>query len=116
MVQLPLTREESDTLREVIESYLSDLRMEIADTDSMDFREGLKQRERFLTKLLKQLEPAPAPDWPSNTVSDTKGDGHGLPTARRRGEGSPDRCPARERGPGSGDPHAPSGHDLRWLN
>ena len=32
-------------LREVLENYLSDLRMEIADTDSMDFREGLKHRK-----------------------------------------------------------------------
>jgi hypothetical protein len=30
--------------------------MEIADTDSMDFREGLKEKEVFLKWLLHELE------------------------------------------------------------
>jgi len=32
---------------DVFESYVSDLRMEIADTDKFKFREGLKKRKRF---------------------------------------------------------------------
>lgn len=55
MVQLNLTAEEAAATGEVLESYLSDLRMEIADTDAMDFRERLKQREAFLKKLLGTL-------------------------------------------------------------
>jgi hypothetical protein len=46
----------------VLNSYLSDLRMEIANTDSMQFRENLKREEVFLKKLLQQLDaelPAP---------------------------------------------------------
>jgi hypothetical protein len=35
---------------------LSDLRMEIADTDSMQFRESLKREEVLLKKLLQQLD------------------------------------------------------------
>ena len=29
--------------------------MEIADTDNRDFREGLKKREAFLERLVKEL-------------------------------------------------------------
>jgi hypothetical protein len=32
--------------------------MEIADTDSMDFREQLKQREALLNQILSQLQEA----------------------------------------------------------
>jgi hypothetical protein len=35
-------------LCEILTSYPSDLQMEIASTDSMDFRVGLKEREMFL--------------------------------------------------------------------
>lgn len=48
-------------LREILTDYLSDLRMEIADTDSMDFREQLKRRREFVRELLDRLaqeEPA----------------------------------------------------------
>ena len=40
---------------EVLESYLSDLRMEIAGTDSVSFRENLKKTEAFLKGLLTRL-------------------------------------------------------------
>jgi len=55
MGQLTLTDEEAGTLRRVLEQYVSDLRMEIADTDSMDFRDQLKREETFLKKLIEQL-------------------------------------------------------------
>ncbi|PYP73005.1 MAG: hypothetical protein DMD36_00890 [Gemmatimonadetes bacterium] len=55
MRQLTLTDEEAGTLRRVLEQYVSDLRMEIADTDSMDFRDQLKREEAFLKKLIEQL-------------------------------------------------------------
>jgi hypothetical protein len=55
MVQLVLTAEEATLLGEILTSYLSDLRMEIADTEAMDFREALKQREVFLKRLLQTL-------------------------------------------------------------
>jgi hypothetical protein len=56
MVNVALTEAEATMLQEVIESYLSDLRMEIADTDSQDVREQLKKQEEFLKKLLGQLK------------------------------------------------------------
>ena len=55
MAQLTLTDQEAATLRRVLEQYVSDLRMEIADTDSMDFRDQLKREEAFLKKLIEQL-------------------------------------------------------------
>ena len=42
MIHLDITKEEKDILIEVLEEYISDLRMEVADTDNMDFREKLK--------------------------------------------------------------------------
>lgn len=56
MINLELTKEEKDILAMVLESYLSDLRMEIADTDSMDFRESLKKRKDVLKKVLETLQ------------------------------------------------------------
>jgi hypothetical protein len=58
MINLDLTKEEKDILAMVLESYLSDLRMEIADTDSMDFRESLKKRKDVLKKVLETVQHA----------------------------------------------------------
>jgi hypothetical protein len=60
VAQITMTQAEVAALREVLTSYLSDLRMEIADTDSMQFREDLKRREELLKKLLQQLDTAVA--------------------------------------------------------
>jgi hypothetical protein len=56
MPQIELVPEEIEMLQAILESCLSDLRMEISSTDSMDFREGLKKREVFLKKMLRELE------------------------------------------------------------
>ena len=55
MVQLELEPTDAEVLRLVVESYLSDLRMEIADTDSMDFREKLKARKAVLRKIVTMI-------------------------------------------------------------
>lgn len=55
MIELDLTPEEAETLRQVLDSYLSDLRMEIADTDRQDFREMLKERKGVILKVLEVL-------------------------------------------------------------
>jgi hypothetical protein len=55
-----LDPEEAKVLAEALAEYISDLRMEISNTDSMDFREGLKERERILKSLLERLGPPPA--------------------------------------------------------
>ena len=56
MAQITLTQEEVATLRRALSSYVSDLRMEIADTDSWQFRQNLKHEEVLLKKLMEQLD------------------------------------------------------------
>jgi hypothetical protein len=55
MVLINFRSEEIAILKEILESYLSDLRMEIADTDKKDFRDVLKKREKFLNELIDLL-------------------------------------------------------------
>lgn len=55
MIHLDITKEEKDILIEVLEEYISDLRMEVADTDNMDFREKLKNQEKVLKGILVTL-------------------------------------------------------------
>jgi hypothetical protein len=56
MLQLDLNDAEKTHLIEALESYLSDLRYEIADTDSQDFRERLKEKKAVLEKILTALK------------------------------------------------------------
>jgi hypothetical protein len=58
MLELDLSQEETTILRQVLEDYLSDLRMEIVDTENQDFREMLKRRKNALTKVLELLPAA----------------------------------------------------------
>lgn len=56
MFELRLTRGERDLLGEVLDSYLGDLRVQIANTDNFDFRENLKEKERTLARVLVALK------------------------------------------------------------
>ncbi len=56
MIHLDLTSEEQEVLRNTLESYLSDLRYEIADTDRLEFREQLKAKKAVLEKILAALQ------------------------------------------------------------
>lgn len=58
MARLDLTDEEASLLKEVLAEYVSDLRLEVGGTDSMDFREALKEKERILGGLIERLGPA----------------------------------------------------------
>jgi hypothetical protein len=53
---LELTSTEAEELRKALESYLSDLRIEIAGTDSWDFRQALKERKVVLNRVLEQAQ------------------------------------------------------------
>ena len=59
MLHLDLTTEEQQTLAYLLEECISDLRMEIVDTDSVDYKEMLKHRKHVLTKLLQALQAEP---------------------------------------------------------
>ncbi len=55
MTRIEFTTEEAQTLSEILESYLSDLRMEIAATENRDWRGIMKERESFIKDLLGRL-------------------------------------------------------------
>jgi hypothetical protein len=55
MPTLELDPREAAILAEVLTDYVSDLRMEVANTDSQDVRDELKAREEFLKDLLLRL-------------------------------------------------------------
>ncbi len=55
MIRIDLSEAEAATLQDVLDSYLSDLRMEIADTDRMDFREGLKKRKKVIEDVMGRI-------------------------------------------------------------
>lgn len=55
MAELLLTDEEEIMLKEILVSFLSDLRMEVADTDSKKYREELKKQEVFLKEIINRL-------------------------------------------------------------
>ncbi len=55
MVELKLTAAEAEMLRDALSQYVSDLRMEIANTDAQEVRESLKAEEAFLKRVLQQL-------------------------------------------------------------
>lgn len=56
MISLTLSTEERDLLQDVLSETISDLRMEIADTDSHEFRVKLHHREDLLKQLLSRLQ------------------------------------------------------------
>ncbi|MER3524928.1 MAG: hypothetical protein C4326_12990 [Ignavibacteria bacterium] len=53
-----LTHEEAAVLEEVLKEYLTELRMEIADTENYDFRQALKKKAEHLQIILSKLERA----------------------------------------------------------
>jgi hypothetical protein len=77
-MQLDLTTKEQETLIEILESYMLDLRMEIADTKRMDFREELKTKEQMLKKILdsvhESIEVHPTSDRTNQTEEEDSDD------------------------------------------
>ncbi len=55
MIQLELSDQERQILDETLQSYLSDLSYEIADTDLYDFREQLKAKRAVLEKIKEAI-------------------------------------------------------------
>lgn len=57
-MELELTARERELIVSALENYLSDLRMEIANTDALDYREMLRQRKEAVSRLLDALRGA----------------------------------------------------------
>ena len=55
MIQLELTTEEEQHLRDEVKKRLTELDHEIAHTDSMDFKDMLKRRRKTVQKFLEKL-------------------------------------------------------------
>jgi len=56
MVYIQLNEEERTMLLQLLETCVSDLRQEIADTDNYNFKNMLKQRREVLLKLTQALQ------------------------------------------------------------
>jgi hypothetical protein len=56
MVRIELTSQEAEELRSILDDYLSDLRMEIVDTEGHDFRVMWKKRKDLVKRFLDQLK------------------------------------------------------------
>lgn len=56
VVKLDLSTEDARVLAEILASVMSDMRMEIADTEKMEWRDELKRRKMLLERLITELE------------------------------------------------------------
>jgi hypothetical protein len=55
MISLEMDKAEASTVQNVMERYLSHLQVEIIHTDKREFREALKQREKFMLEIINRL-------------------------------------------------------------
>jgi hypothetical protein len=55
-MQLTLTEQDAEILRDLLHDYLPELRMEVARTDQRDLRHLLAQREDLAERLLADLD------------------------------------------------------------
>jgi hypothetical protein len=55
VISLEMTKDEANTVQNVIERYLDHLQVEIKYTDKREFQNALKQRERFLREIVDRL-------------------------------------------------------------
>jgi hypothetical protein len=58
MITLDFTPEEVQILHDMIESCITDLRMEIRETDRLAYKEMLKNRELILKKMMDAVQQA----------------------------------------------------------
>jgi hypothetical protein len=56
MLHLSLDTQEQEILAWALKSAVSDLGAEIADTESMEFRQDLKERKAVLQNIIRQLD------------------------------------------------------------
>lgn len=54
-IELNLSEDEQNIIENILENNISDLSMEITNTDKMEYREKLKIKRTVLQKLLKSL-------------------------------------------------------------
>jgi hypothetical protein len=55
-VDLRLNERQHDLLRRIVDGWISDLKMEISDTEDFEFRRGLKDDKEAAISILEQLD------------------------------------------------------------
>ena len=58
MININLTKDELQVLMNLLENCISDLRMEISNTDNIGYKHMLKDRKEVLNKLYKAVVDA----------------------------------------------------------
>lgn len=58
MITFELTDEDATLLAHIMEEYLSDLRMEIVDTDSSDYKRQLRAEKDLVNDIIARLKLA----------------------------------------------------------
>jgi hypothetical protein len=58
MLTLDLTAKELEILEHVLADYVSDVGMEIANTDRLEFRDMLKERKALVRRILAAVRDA----------------------------------------------------------
>jgi len=61
MVEIELTQDEVNVLRDILKTHLSELTFEIAFTHNKEFTQLLKKKKDFIIDFLQRLEGVPAP-------------------------------------------------------
>jgi hypothetical protein len=56
MINFEMTKDEATIVQSVIERYLYHLQTEIMHTDKREFRDALKEREKFLKEIIDRLK------------------------------------------------------------
>ncbi len=59
MVDVELTQNEANILREILQTHLSELTFEIAFTHNREFTEVLRKKRDFMIDFLQRLEGVP---------------------------------------------------------
>ncbi len=55
-MKLELTAEESKVIRHALEAYLSDLRQEIVKAEKHEWKEGLRNEQAILKRVIDRLK------------------------------------------------------------
>lgn len=55
-MDLRLNERQHDLLRSIVDGWISDLKMEISDTEDFEFRRGLKDDKEAAISILEQLD------------------------------------------------------------
>lgn len=57
-MELNFSQKEKALLRDILKNYMSDFRMEIANTSTPDYRSQLKAQEETLNRIIDKIEKA----------------------------------------------------------